>query len=129
MLSEKKMRSVVKWNAHRSWAWCTRSIKVIMQRREDTKLVCYLRFILSSHIFQSALWKQDHRDSPGTFWWSCVSAAAVSMILSSSLFYILTRFTDFSASDINIIIFSTENSLRCACLLFLCQARRRQGLK
>lgn len=34
---------------------------------EDTKLVCYLRFILPSRIFQSALWKQDHRDSPGPF--------------------------------------------------------------
>lgn len=96
---------------------------------EDTKLVCYLRFILSSWIFQSALWKQDHRDSPGPFWWSCVSAAAVSMIPSSSLFHRLARFTVFSASDINIITFSTENSLGLASLFFLCQARGRQGLK
>lgn len=95
---------------------------------ENTKLSCYLRFILSSWIFQSALWKQDHGDSPGPFWWSCVSAAAVSMI-PSSLFYWLARFTVLSASDINRTTFSTENSLGCASLLFLCQARGRQGLK
>lgn len=93
---------------------------------EDTKLVCYLRFILSSWIFQSALWKQDHRDSPGPFWWSCVSAAAVSMIPSSSLFYRLARFTVFSASDINMITFSTENSLD---VLICCFCVRQEGGK
>lgn len=130
MLSEKKMRSVVKWNAHRSWAWCTMINKDDnAEMWEDTKLGCYLRFILSSWIFQSALWKQDHGDSPGPFWWSGVSAAAVSMIPSSSLFYWLAGFTVLSASDINRTTFPTENSLGCASLLFLCQARGRQGLK
>lgn len=114
------MRSVVKWNAHRSWAWCTMINKDDnAEMWEDTKLGCYLRFILSSWIFQSALWKQDHGDSPGPFWWSCVSAAAVSMIPSSSLFYWLAKFTVLSASGIDRTTFSTANSLGCASLLFL----------